>query len=177
MITEEQEKEWIDKGFDVSTLKHRKLLLEKVEKYLPFNTLLDIGCASGPDVVLYEMAFPNADIHAFDSTEGDIEIAKKLVKRTKFETKDLREYLKEIPSLSYDIVVSNGVMMYYEAHRVADLLRIAKNAVIMSERDPYNSVNILEYLKGIRHEPIVTKIDAQVRPSWAENGYIYEIKL
>ena len=176
MITEEQKQEWINKGFDASTLKHRLVLVEAVEKYAPFETILDIGCATGPDVVLYEMAFPKSDIHAFDSTEGDIEIGKKLVTRSILETKDLRQYLKDIPSLSYDIVVSNGVMMYYEPHRIADLLRIAKKAVILSERDPYK-FNILDYLKAIRHEPVVTKIDASIRPSWAENGFIYEIKL
>ena len=175
MLTDAQRQVWKDKGFDVSTLKHREVLLEKVASYNP-ESILDVGCATGPDVCLYEMAMPNVNIHAFDSTEGDIEIAKKLLTRSTFETKDLRKYLKDIPSLSYDVVVSNGVMMYYEPHEIVNLLRIAKKAVIMSEKDPY-TFNILEYLRAIRHEPIITKIDASIRPSWAENGFIYEVCL
>ena|SRR3990167_2806789 len=171
--------EWLSKGYDSSTLDHRKLLVEKIAKYRPFYSLLDVGCSTGPDLALYEEAFPDTGLTGFDLGTGDIEIAKKLLASdtTILYAKDLREHLKEIPQKQFDIVVSNGVMMYHDMKYIDELLRITKKAVIMSEKDPYKGRSISEYLKsnGIRYE--TTKIDRGTRHSWADDGFIYEIPL
>lgn len=179
MITEAQRKDWIDKGYDVSTLKHRELLAEVIDSYWPFTGLLDVGCATGADLTLYRMLFPT-HLHGFDIDQGNIMRGKELRGELEYslEVGDLRKALKTLKTKDdMDIVVSNGVLMYVEPEWIKELMRIAKKAVILSEKDPYKGKSISKFLKESNIEYKTTKITKEVRQSWANDGFIYEICL
>ena len=180
MITKEQQQIWLSKGYDPSTFLHRDLLVSIVAKHAQFETLIDVGCSTGPDLALYELVFPNAKLTGFDVNAGDVEIARgKLASdfTTKVYHADLRQHLLELPDKSFDIVVSNGVMMYNDSQLLKELPRIAKRAVILSERDQYKGGRIAGYLEECNIPFKATKITKEIRHSWADDGYIYEITL
>ena len=163
---------WLAQGFDSGTLEHRKQLLGVVVAYMPFETLLDVGCATGPDLFLYSLAFPNAKLTGIEIDQDNVKQAKGSFKIIQ---SDLRDELPKTPDKSYDIVTSNGVMMYHDFKYINDLIRIAKKAVIMSERNPYKNRSIGEYLKNNQIQCIITRVTG--RDSWRDDGFIYNIKI
>ena len=169
-------KEWIALGYDEGTLKHRQLLIDIVKTHLPFETLLDVGCAHAPDLALISAEMPHLELSGFDITALDVEDGKKRVPNANLWVADIREELYKIPSKSYDIVLTNGVMMYMEKYLIKELLRIAKKSVIMSERTPGEHYTL--YLKEeCRVLPTVTKVTKDVRDSWSMDGFIYEVTI
>lgn len=165
--------EWLQMGFDPGTLKHRKLVLEKVAKYEP-SSLLDVGCATGPDIALLKLKYPDIEITGFDLDPVNVEQAQHL--DALVYQGDVYDELPGIPDKKHDVVLSNGVMMYVERKCIRELIRIAKKAVILSERDP--DQNILHYIREEIHiEPIITKVTEATRDSWKNDGYIYELCL
>lgn len=171
-------KEWTALGYDEGTWHHRQLLFETVKKHMPFKTLLDVGCAHGPDLAILNAELPDVACSGFDITEGDIEDGKVRVPNSKLWVADIREELPKIPSKSYDVVLTNGVMMYMDSKCLRDVVRIARKSVILSERDPGEEGDrqIYKYLtEDMGLSVAVTKITREVRDSWKENGYIYEI--
>jgi hypothetical protein len=107
-------------------------------------------------------------------TEIDIEAGIGRLPNSRLYKADIREELHKIPSNSYDVVLSNGVMMYCERPLMKELLRIARKTVVLSERD--TGGHMINYLQGELGANLkVTKITGDIRDSWKEDGFIYEI--
>jgi len=176
MLTVWQKDKFLDMGYDPTTLKHRELLVETIEKYFPFETILDVGCATGADLSLIEMVMPTTQRTGFDVEEDNVTEARQKLKANIFK-EDLRTHLENIPDKSFDVVFSNGVIMYiqgeYQKKALENMLRIAKKAVILSEKDTDG--------KMIRNFDLVTGgitiqgITDEIRQSWTKDGFIYEI--
>ena len=169
-------KAWVALGYDEGTWKHRKLLLETLKKHLPFDSLLDVGCAHGPDLALIHSAMPQIALSGFDITKEDVADGKTRIPLANLWVADIREELPRTPDKSYDVVFTNGVMMYQDKPLLKELLRIAKKTVFMSERTP--GEHFTQYLQeecGIT--PKVTRITKDIRDSWGDDGFIYEITL
>ena len=169
-------KDWLALGYDGGTWHHRQLLVETLKKHLPFKTLLDVGCAHGPDLAIINADMPDVECSGFDITKGDIEDGQERLPNSKLWVADIREELPKIPDNSYDVVLSNGVMMYCERPLMKELLRIARKSVVLSERD--TGGHMINYLQGeLGTDPTITKITQDIRDSWKEDGFIYEIKV
>lgn len=164
-------KEWLEMGFDPSTLRHRELLAEKILAYKP-RSVLDVGCASGPDLYLLNFIDPSLELYGIELDGGD---ANKAGEFFMVIQGDLRDILPTIPKKSVDVVFSNGVIMYTEPKWIKEMMRIARKAVILSEKEPYNGLQFSEeYAKEITS---VTHITGDIRHSWKNDGHIYEIAL
>lgn len=173
MINQDLKDKWLAMGYDPETFKHRELLNGIIEQYFPFESLLDVGSATGPDMALVGLVMPSTKRVGFDKAIENVEQAQ--ANGLNVTQADLTTHLAEIPDKSYDIVLSNGVMMYNDRKYLADLIRIAKNAVILSERGETFMYTIP--LKELGYEPRITKVTEDIRPSWKEDGFIYEIAL
>ncbi len=166
-------RKWLKLGYDQSTLQHRIVLRDIIFKH-DFKTLLDVGAASGPDMALLRLADPSKILKGFDQAPENVQQA--VERGLDVHQADLYYELPKMPDKSFDIVLSNGVMMYVERKCIKELVRIARNAVILSERD-YDG-GILKYIQDELGLAVkVTKITEETRDSWKENGYIYEITL
>ncbi len=165
--------EWLAHGYDQSTYDHRLLLLNTIARH-KFESVLDVGAASGPDMMLLRIYKPDAVLIGFDLAPENVTQAQG--KELDVYEADLYTELPKIADKSYDVVLSNGVMMYVERKCIKELVRIARNAVILSERD-YDG-GILKYIEedlGLAVK--VTKVDEATRDSWKKDGFIYEITL
>jgi SAM-dependent methyltransferase len=135
--------------FDPESLPHRIQLLQIIEKYYPFETILDVGYGNGTDLDLLQFAYPEIKTQGYDPG---------YVQETKL----------PFPDKSFDIVFTDGVIMYLEDKRalIDELKRIAKRAIILMEHEIVD----LEYTKR-------TKVTGWKDPMWLEKGYIYEIEV
>lgn len=163
--------EWKDIGFDQTTLKHRELVQEIIKKHKP-ESILDVGCGNGPDMALSIVNFPSAKIVGFDRDKTNIEFIHSHVSKDAF-VGELELVLPTIDKASFDVVITNGVLMYVNPELFHELRRVAKKAVILSEKDPDR--RILDVIKSFN--PIITKVSAETRETWGDDSYIYEIPL
>lgn len=163
--------EWKNIGFDQTTLKHRELVQEVIKKYNP-ESILDVGCGNGPDMALSEMNFPTAKVIGFDKDKSNTDFIHQHVSNKSF-IGELELILPILRDGSFDVVLTNGVLMYVNRELFHELKRIAKKVVILSERDAEE--RILNVIKPFN--PIITKIVGEVRETWKNDGYIYEIPL
>lgn len=173
MAQEKNKEEWLALGYDQGTYKHRVVLLDIIQKH-SFETLLDVGTATGPDLALLRVADPTKTLKGFDQDPKNVRQAKE--SGLDVYEADLYLELPKIADKSFDVVLSNGVMMYVEHKCIKELVRIARKAVILSEKDPDGK--ILDYIQNdLGLAVTTTKITEEVRDSWKQDGYIYEIKL
>lgn len=143
---------------------------------MPFETLLDVGCAHGPDLALIQEL--GVKCSGFDITEIDVAAGKERLPDCNLWVADIREELPKIPDNSYDVVLTNGVMMYMDSRCLRDVIRIARKAVVLSERDPGEERQIYKYLtEDMELKVKTTKISQEVRDSWKQDGFIYEVIL
>ena len=161
--------EWLQKGYDPTTLLHRLLLLEKIKKYAPFEALLDIGCGHGPDLYLIQQEFKNIKIYGIDERKQLIEEVEEKIPIGFYFSGRYQDELSKFAENSIDIVITNGVLMYNNKEDLLSFFKIAKKAVILSEKTDTAMHNFL-----LQHNPIVTKISKDIRQTWGDCGYIFE---
>ncbi|KKT89072.1 MAG: Methyltransferase type 12 [Candidatus Jorgensenbacteria bacterium GW2011_GWC1_48_8] len=173
---------------------HRSLLVEKISKYNPQNAL-EIGCASGPNLILLSRKLPQAKFSGIDLSGSAIQTGKKYLELQKIKNVELRVgnvlNLKNIPDKSFDVVFTDAVLIYVGKNKIKgvlrELARIAKYAVILVE---WNSVKDWEYLGhwAYNYETLfkeiapaakvtLTKFTEDVWPGeWSKHGGIVEVK-
>lgn len=161
---------WLEKEYDPSTYEHRNLLTDIILSYEPFESILDVGCCHGDDLFLLNLKAPNKfKMYGMDKEAGDLNRCKANLPDGEFKLGTIQEILKDYPDKSIDIVFTNGVWMYVDPHYFNELKRIAKKAVIMSEKNtaPLNNYNPTK----------ITKVTKEVRDTWKDDGYIFEFDL
>lgn len=160
-------------GYDMGTLNHRELLIETIEKYFPFESILDVGCATGADLALIQMVMPTTKRSGFDLSPENIKEAKEKGVQADIKEGDLRDLLQDMKTDSVDVVFSNGVIMYVDVDYIKEMVRVARKAVILSERDP--NTKIAQKLDEIGKPWRLTEVTHGIRDSWGKDGFIYEI--
>lgn len=160
-------------GYHDVTYEHREILMDFITPYQP-DSVLDVGSGSGADLWLIKQAFPHAKLTGIDKTPSNLDGATII-------TGSIQE---ELPKLTekYDIIITNGVLMYLNAQdtiaALEQMKRLANKAIILSEINPYEPKNAFDYTKHFENVKI-HKIPPHIRAStqWSQNGYIYEIMI
>ncbi|HCJ67783.1 MAG TPA: hypothetical protein DHV62_10845 [Elusimicrobia bacterium] len=176
---------------------HRQFLIEKISQYAPFKTVLEIGCASGPNLYLLAKRFPDAEIYGIDISGQAIRKGQQWFKSQKLRNVFLfqgkADDLKRYPNRSIDIIFTDAVLIYFGPDRiksvVREICRVARRALILNEwhsESPTSSYdthwihNWKIQLKGFISEDNIkiTKIPLDIwAGSWAKHGYIIESAL
>src|SRR3990170_32118 len=58
--------DWIKGYWNSQDHSHRSFLIEKISRFSPISSILEIGCNCGPNLFLLAKKFPNADIVGID---------------------------------------------------------------------------------------------------------------
>lgn len=143
--TKHHEKAWRKKGvetfyWDSRDHPHRKKLIDIVAEFEP-DSILEIGCNSGPNVFLLANRFPDAKVQGFDINEGAIEEGKRLLSSSGIKNATLSiasfELLAELPDASFDVLLTDAVLIYAGKDRIVDLAknmaRVARKGIVMVE--------------------------------------------
>ena len=167
-------------GYHDITYPHREILHGIIAKHNP-TSIIDLGCASGPDLFLVHESFPEAKLFGVDRNGDGLNAVRGMGGEVIVGPLEL--VIQNIPDKSFDVVMTNGVLMYLKDEQINDVLdhmiRITKKAIILSEINPYSPNNLRDYVgyftdKGLRCE--AHKIPPEIRSDteWSHNGYIYE---
>lgn len=175
---------------------HRKLLIEKILKYKP-QSVLEIGCASGPNLVLLAQKLPAAKLEGTDISRSAIKTGRKYLKLQNIKNVKLKAGnvldLKKFADKSFDVVFTDAVLIYVDKNKIENVLkelgRIAKKAVVLTEWS--TNLNTSQYVGHWAHnyenffrkispnaEVAFAKITSDVwTGDWAKYGYIIEVEL
>jgi len=192
---------WIENYISKSSIEHphRQLLIDIISKYAPFRNVLEIGCASGPNLYLLSKKFPSVKLYGVD-------INKKAIKRGQswFQSKNIQtvsllhlktDKLRLFSTKSIDIVFTDAVIIYIPPPKlktiIEEMFRIARKCVILNEWHSdkitkgcfnYDGHWIYNYKKLLKNFPPrnikITKIPPEIwGGNWAKYGYIIEVNL
>ena len=175
---------------------HRKILVDVIVKYRP-KSVLEIGCASGPNLVLLSQKLPNVKLKGIDVSAKAIETGQKYlesknVKNVKLNIGNVLN-LKNFPDKSFDVVFTDATLIYVDKNKIENVLkeltRITRKAVILTEWniESYESHYIGHWAHNYKKifkeiapgaEIKLTKINPEIWPGdWAKYGYIIECKI
>jgi len=193
------DKKWAEEGYiskEAINHPHRKLLIDKISEYYPFETVLEIGCASGPNLYLLAKKFPKVKFYGTDISYSAIETGKEIFKKANIKNVFLHsvkaEELKNFKNKSIDIIITDALLVYIAPDKInlviREIFRVTKKAIILCEwyheapAPLYKDHWIHDYRhlfsNFVSEEKIkFTKIPPEVwGGNWGKFGYLVEIK-
>jgi len=130
--------EWVESYWRSRDHPHRSFLVEKICKYSPIRSVLEIGCASGPNLYNIARKFPDAEIRGIDINpvavqKGNEWFRREGISNVRLEVGKAQE-LGRFANRSFDVVFTDAVLIYVppkEIKEVAkEMLRIGRVLVL-----------------------------------------------
>jgi ubiquinone/menaquinone biosynthesis C-methylase UbiE len=124
---------------------HRLFLVEKISKYSPIKSVLEIGCASGPNLYLIAEKFPKLDVRGIDISPVAVQKGNKWFRQEGFSNVTLEvgkaQDLKRFADKTFDIVFTDAVLIYISPDEIKqaikEMLRIGR-VIILNEWHAFN---------------------------------------
>ena len=189
------------------THSHRKLLVEKISRFQPIISILEIGCSYGPNLYCLAKQFPQAELTGIDINPLSIQEGNKLLTKDGILNVKLicgkADELRQFQNQKFDIVLTDALLIFIGPDKIKkvirEMLKITRRALIfvewhcenpVSDKDPFglgiyhygcwkrNYINLFNQF--VPKERIhLTKIPKELWPSkdWEELGYIIEVLL
>ena len=188
----------VNMDFETNEHPHRKLLLEKISNYVSFSSVLEIGCANGPNLFFLAKKFPKVKIQGIDINKRAVKTGNDYFKRNGIPNVELfiekANNLSRFADKSFDIVFTDAILIYIGKDKinkiVLEMKRVAKKAIILLEhhsedKDASGVYNQGNWLRNYRKlfEPFSSEIKITKLPlevwggDWEKFGYIIEIVL
>ncbi|OGG39570.1 hypothetical protein A2127_01655 [Candidatus Jorgensenbacteria bacterium GWC1_48_12] len=175
---------------------HRKFLFQVIERHAPLGKVLEIGCASAPNLIILSQKFPETEFQGIDISENAISVGKKYVKEHNIPNISLKagnaDSIKNFPDKSFDVVFTDAMLIYIGPEKIKEVLkeiiRISKKSVILVEwlsekrqayiadHWSYNWHLLFEEL-GVSDTRITRFSDESWQGEWAKRGCIVEVSL
>lgn len=209
--TKAREKQWAGKAiaegyWGTRDLPNKHFLAERIAAFSPIGSILEVGCASGPNLYLLAKRFPQAHIIGVDVNQaaveyGNTQFAQEGISNVKLIV-GKADALGEFPDRAFDIVFTNALLIYIGPDKIrkviAGMIRIADKALVLIELHPFKpntkdplGLGVYRYGNWVRdygallrqfvsEEQIrVTKIPEDVWPGepWKELGAVVEVVL
>lgn len=185
---------------------HRSLLVERAESFSPVSSILEIGCSTGVNLYLLAGKFPQADIRGVDIDAEAIRAGNRWFDAEGINNVKLSsgrvEKLGEFPDKSYDIVISDAMLIYVNRDEIIDvikeMIRVAGRGLILFERYDFREPPVEKSIGGIfknglwlrnYHELFkcflpdgnirITRVTRDIWPDegWIKNGALIEVML
>lgn len=188
--------DWKKEYFDTHGHPHRELIL-KALSYMRFQSVLEIGCGAGANLLRILFAFPGTQVGGFDISPDAIKTAKEnLPKAYHLDTSPAHDLF--ISSKSTDVIITDACLIYMGPimiHRVIkEIKRVARGHIVFCE---FHSPSFLDriklywktgyfahnYLKLLKHHGFydiqIRKIPPKFWPGtpWEQYGHIITASL
>lgn len=170
---------------------HRKLLIDIISKYYPFDNVLEIGCGLGSNLYLLAQKYPNIKLYGIDINSKVIEKGKMLLEENGINNIYLQQgnALKiDFINKKFDIVFSDACFLCVSPDKIQNIIneidRLSVKAIILNEYhsekiDFYKKCEVYWVYNYKRFFPnlIEHKIthDLWDSKNWQEYGYIMEV--
>lgn len=175
---------------------HRQFLIKKISA-CQFENILEIGCASGPNLYLLSKKFPDVKIYGTDISKEAIKFGEKWLNEQNIKNVFLSvakaDNLKKFSDKSIDIIFTDATLIYLSPRKIKkslkEIIRVAKKALILNEwhtetdkslyKDHWAHNYKLIFKELLPEEKIkISKIPKELwAGEWSEYGYIIEAEL
>lgn len=176
---------------------HRQLLAGRMSAYVPFSDVLEIGCASGPNLFLLSQKFSNVRYVGIDINPRAIKEGNRFFRARGIHDISLfvgkADDLEGFSDQSFDIVFTDAVLMYVGPDKIkkvaAELERVSRKAIILVEHHSENETDLGRYgekwwlrnytklFQPYSNQITATKITSETwGGNWGKFGYIIEVK-
>jgi len=173
------------------------LLAKKISSDEPFTDVLEIGCASGPNLYLLAKKFPHAHFVGVDINPEAVKQGNIFFKRQGVRNVSLlvgkADDLGKFSDRSFDIVFTDAVLMYIGPDKIrkvaAEIERVVRKAILLVEHHSEQESDLGSYkekwwlrdyaklFQPFSNQINVTRITSETwGGNWAKFGYIIEIK-
>ncbi len=182
----------------------KHFLVERIAAFSPVHSILEVDCASGPNLYLLAKRFPQAQIVGIDINQeaiqyGETQLAQEGISNVKLLVGKADE-LGEFQDRAFDIVFTNALLIYIGPDKIwgviKEMIRIIRKALVLMELHCFEpntkdtiGLGIHRYRLWVRdyvallrrfvsEEQIrVTKIPEEVWPEepWKELGAAIEV--
>jgi len=187
---------WAEGYIESFSHAHRHLLVGKISTNAPFTDVLEIGCATGPNLYLLARRFPDAHFVGIDINPEAIRQGNRFFKQQDIRNVSLfvgkADKLERFPDKSFDIVLTDAVLMYIGPDKikkvVAEIQRITRKAIILVEHHSEQESalgscnerwwlrNYTKLFQPFSHSINATKIPSEIwGGNWGKFGYIIEV--
>jgi len=121
------DEEWIESYWKSRNHPHRSFLAETICKFSPISSVLEIGCASGPNLYCIAKKFPYAEIRGIDINPMAVQRGNELFEREGFSNVRLEvgkaQNLKRFHDKSFDVVFTDAVLIYVSPNEIRQVAR------------------------------------------------------
>lgn len=181
--------DWVEDYWDSARHPHRNVILNAL-KALEFESLLEVGSNCGPNIARIRKDFrlKDSDLAGVDASVFAINKAKEMLPGVTWKEGLVTNL--PFPDKSYDVVLSDAVLMYVGPEEIEKALsemdRVAKKALVLVEwfdesplgvvKDYHWARNYTLLLKKLGYKRVDTiKIISTQWPSqnWIKNGYLF----
>lgn len=115
---------------------HRNLIIDELWKFWPFQSLLEVGCNCGPNLLKIKSKFSDVRLYGVDINKDAIKCVKKVF-NGEGEFKIASASRLPFPSKSIDVILTDAVLMYIPPEEIKEVLneflRVAKRGLILVE--------------------------------------------
>jgi 2-polyprenyl-3-methyl-5-hydroxy-6-metoxy-1,4-benzoquinol methylase len=135
------DKSWTKISLTSINLDHRKSLVSLITSYTNINSVLEVGCASAPNLRLLREKLPKAKLTGVDINKSAIKTAKSYFLKqndcnANFFIKSADE-LNYFSDNSYDVVFSQAVLVFVTPSSIRKairhMLRISRSLIVLNE--------------------------------------------
>jgi ubiquinone/menaquinone biosynthesis C-methylase UbiE len=193
-------KKWVKNCLSPESIKHphRQFLLKIIGKQCPFKSIMEVGCASGPNLYLLSKKFHHIDILGTDINKAAVIYGNKWFAEKGIINVNLNvakaDNLKRFADKSIDVVFSDALFIYIAPDKInqvlKELFRVSNKALIFNELHYGNGANAIykdhwiydwnELLKNfVKQEQItISRIPQGLwLGQWQEFGCVIEARL
>jgi SAM-dependent methyltransferase len=119
--------DWIEGYWKSYNHPHRSFLVEEMSKFSPINNVLEIGCASGPNLYAIAKRFPEAQLRGIDINplavqRGNEWFREECIANVKLEVGEAQE-LEHFEDREFDIVLTDAVLIYITPDEIEQVIK------------------------------------------------------
>lgn len=182
---------------------HRSFLISRIEKYTPFDAVLEIGSNAGQNLLLLALKFPEVEFHGIDINSRFIEAGKNWLADKGVTNVSLKvgraDRVDDFRDRNFDIVFTDATLMYIGPDKIRGVLRemkrMTRRAILMNEwhleRPNSSDPSLWYYLHWVHNYRVlleglvsadkisITKLpkDLWGGEGWEEYGSLVEVDL
>jgi len=150
------EGEWVSGYWESRRHQHRQLLIKRISGYKPLNSLLEIGCNCGPNLLLLSKKLPEVKMHGIDINPKAVQKGRELLNAEGVNNVSLSvgkaDSLSNFADKSIDIVFTDAVLIYIGPDKIkeviTEMLRVARVALVFIEQHDINAGILGKYKHG-----------------------------
>lgn len=113
--------DWIQSYHSLVEHAHRDMVIKAMERFLPFRKVLELGCATGPNLIRVKRAWPWVQVGGVDVSSDAIAAAKKVIPDGMFDVRPAHSTYFD--NKVADVTITDACLIYYSSKDIGKVLK------------------------------------------------------